>query len=265
MRAIKIKHASRPKVSNTNFKEYSQYYNLFYQDKDYLAESEYILKQIKMFTKIRASSLLDLGSGIGTHGKLIAKQGFKVTGIELSPEMVTEANKVAHKGFHSLVGDIRSFDFKQIFDVITALFHVVSYLNTNSDLDKMFSSVTNHLEKNGLFIFDAWYSPAVFAMRPDVRVKRLKSGNLEITRIAEPEEIPNENLVKVNYTIFVKDLDKGYSKDFSEVHPMRHYSLPEILFFANKHGFEMIHSEEFLTGNSPSEKTWGVVFVLRKK
>jgi len=252
-------------VSNTNFKEYCQYYNLLYQDKDYLAESEYILKQIKMFTKIRASSLLDLGSGIGTHGKLIAKQGFKVTGIELSPEMVAEANKVAHKGFHSIVGDIRSFDFKQKFDVITALFHVVSYLNTNSDLDKMFYSVTNHLDKDGLFIFDAWYSPAVFAMRPEVRVKRVKNENLEITRIAEPEEIPNKNLVKVNYTIFVKELDKGLSKDFSEVHPLRHYSLPEILFFADKHGFEMIHSEEFLTGNSPSEKTWGVVFVLRKK
>lgn len=45
---------------------------------------------------------------------------------------------------------------------------------------------------------------------------------------------------------------------------MRHFSYNEILFLAQISGFELIKSEEFLTGNYSSPKTCGVCFVLKK-
>ena len=51
---------------------------------------------------------------------------------------------------------------------------------------------------------------------------------------------------------------------FQEVHPMRHFSLPELDMISNDHGFKYIKSEEFLTGNQASENTWGLCMVLRK-
>ena len=265
MPAIKIRPALRQTMDKINFSEYGKYYNLFYNEKDYLQEAGYILKLIRNFASTENSSLLDLGSGTGKHGRLFADHGFSVVGVERSPDMVGEAEKLFNNSFKSIVGDIRSFKFDQKFDVATALFHVVSYLTTNPDLDDMFKSVANHLNKNGLFIFDTWYSPAVFSMRPSIRVKTIKKDNVEIKRIAEPEEIPHKNIVNVNYTIFVKNINTGISRDFKELHPMRHFSTPEIYQFAEKHDFDLVHSEEFLTGNAPSDRTWGVVFVMRKK
>ena len=83
-------------------------------------------------------------------------------------------------------------------------------------------------------------------------------------RIAEPITRINENIVDVMYTIVVKDKITDKWEEFTEVHSMRHFSIPEISFLAEHTGFEVIKAEEFLTGAAPSENTWGVNFILRK-
>ena len=96
-----------------------------------------------------------------------------------------------------------------------------------------------------MFVFDFWYSPAVLYQRPSVRIKKIVDNQVEITRLAEPINYPNENRVNVNYTIYVKDLKTDQIQTFNEVHPMRHLSLPEIDILADFHGFERIKAEEF--------------------
>ena len=95
-------------------------------------------------------------------------------------------------------------------------------------------------------------------------IKKVVDNQVEITRLAEPVNYPNENRVNVNYTIFVKDLKTDKIQTFNEVHSMRHFSLLEIDMIADAYGFERIRAEEFLTKNLPSEETWGVCVILRK-
>jgi hypothetical protein len=45
---------------------------------------------------------------------------------------------------------------------------------------------------------------------------------------------------------------------------MRHFSIPEIRILADMNEFELVETKEFLTAAEPSEKTWGICFVLRK-
>ena len=59
-------------------------------------------------------------------------------------------------------------------------------------------------------------------------------------------------------------LPYGYSK-FKELHPMRYFFLPEMELFASKTGFEILSAEEWLTGESPSDNTWGTCIILQKK
>ena len=88
---------------------------------------------------------------------------------------------------------------------------------------------------------------------------------LAILRIAEPTIVPNENRVDVHYTVFARDVVTGESSTFTETHPMRHLSIPEMDTLATLCGFEKIAAEAFLRGAAPGENTWGVCFVLRKK
>lgn len=246
---------------NQVFDAYSSYYDLFYHDKDYIAEVDYIDKLLTRYGN-KVHEILEFGSGTGIHGKLLAQSGYKVTGIELSQQMVDRAEEI--KGFSCRQGDIRNVNLGRTFDAVISLFHVMSYQVTNLDIQAALSNAAAHLLSGGLFVFDFWYSPAVYAQKPKVRVKRMENDRLKIIRIAEPVIYPNENRIDVHYTIHVQETSSKKCEVLEEVHPMRHFSLPEIDLLAAATGFERIGVEEFLSGESPSESTWGVCVILRK-
>lgn len=248
-------------MSEKVFNAYSRYYDLLYRDKDYPGEAAYIHSLLTRYA-IPKGDLLEFGSGTGKHGCLLAAQDYTVHGIERSIDMVAVAE--AAPGFTCQQGDIASTNMGRTYDAVLSLFHVISYQTSNAQLQAVFANAAAHLNHGGLFIFDFWYSPAVYAQKPVVRVKRMADDQLEITRIAEPVIYPNENRVDVNYTIYSRDLGTGGVQTLQETHPMRHFSLPEIDIMADVHGFERIAAEEFLTGNDPSESSWGVCVILKK-
>jgi SAM-dependent methyltransferase len=243
------------------FNAYSRYYDLLYGDKNYAGEVAYIQKLLTQYG-IPKGDLLEFGSGTGKHGRLLAAQGYSVHGIELSAEMVAQAESAY--GFTCQQGDIASTCMSRHFDAVLSLFHVISYQTRNEQLQAVFANAAAHLNLGGLFIFDFWYSPAVYAQKPVVRVKRMSDQQVEITRIAEPLIYPNENRVDVNYTINSRDLVTGEVHTLQETHSMRHFSLPEIDILAGVHGFETLAAEEFLTGDNPSESTWGTCVILKR-
>lgn len=248
----------------SNFKLYSQYYDLLYKDKDYVSEAEYVIKLAQKH-KTNCTKFLELGCGTGNHAAILCKKGFEVVGLERSAEMVNLALQKNITNFKPSVADITNFSLNEKFDVALSLFHVISYLTTNDELLKCLNTVNEHLNENGVFIFDVWYSPAVYIQKPETRVKRISNNNIAVTRIAESTMHYQKNVVDVNYSIFIQDKETTKSEIHQELHPMRHFSIPEIELLALQTNFKLIHTEEFGTGNSPNENTWGVCFVLRKK
>lgn len=255
-------------MNHSVFIEYARYYDLLYRDKDYAAEADYIEGLIKK-NNPPAKSVLELGSGTGTHAKLLAEKGFTVHGIERSPEMYARSVEFA-KGMKDKadrlafsMGDIREIRLGVSFDVIIALFHVISYQTTNEDVVAAFKTAREHLNPSGTFIFDVWYGPAVLSNLPEVRVKRIEDEHIKITRIAEPVLHPNENLVDVNYHVFVRDMHTKEVKEIRETHVMRYFFKPEIELIADQAGFDVIHAEEWLSGKSVGSDTWGACFCLK--
>lgn len=243
-----------------NFNIYSKYYNLLYGDKNYKAEASYVINCLKTFAP-NAKTILEFGSGTGGHGLLLQKKGFNVFGLDRSPQMVEEAKK---RGLPCQVADITNFKLKEKYDVVLSLFHVISYLTSNEELIAAFLSAHKHLNKNGVFLFDVWYSPAVYEQRALPRIKKIQNKEIAITRMAQPLMDQDNNIIEVKYNIFAKDLDTGETTEIFENHPMRHFSIPEIKLLAKLTGFEIVKVEEFLTKNKPSNKTWGVCFILKK-
>ena len=248
-------------MANNVFNSYSRYYDLLYKDKDYMGETAYVQSLLTRYG-VHKGDLLEFGSGTGKHGCLLASQGHTVHGIELSADMIARAERSAD--FTCQVGDITRVATGRHYDAVLSLFHVMSYLTQNEQLQAVFANAAVHLNTGGLFIFDFWYSPAVYAQKPSIRIKRMADEQVEITRISEPNVHPNENRVDVNYTILECNKTSGHVQTIQEQHPMRHFSLPEIDLLSAMAGFKRLVAEEFLTGQSPSEATWGVCVVLQK-
>jgi SAM-dependent methyltransferase len=252
------------------FNAYSHYYDLLYQDKDYIGESQYIHRLLREWAP-NAKGILELGCGTGRHGELLCKLGYDVTGVEASEEMLSKAKERSLRvniedggSFDVLHGDARRIQLGRKFDSILSLFHVVSYQCNNRDVGDLFCRVSEHLSEGGIFLFDVWYGPAVLATQPAVRVKRMSSDLYNIIRIAEPRLDTAENTVDVQYTVMIQSKEGEQLPEIHETHKMRYFFQPELSLIAAIHGLEIIHTEEWLTAGKPSSDTWGVLFVARK-
>ena len=177
----------------TNFKEYSAFYDLLYRDKDYVAEADYVAAIVRSIVP-NARSILELGSGTGRHGRLLAAIGFDVHGIERSPEMVSLAQStrdLASSGdagaFTCEVGDICEINLGRTFDAVISLFHVISYQTSNDSLLAAFRVAAQHLAPGGVFVFDVWHGPAVLSQTPSRRIKEVADEHHRVKRTASPE------------------------------------------------------------------------------
>jgi len=246
---------------DTNFNLYSDYYDLLYLDKNYREEVDYVFANIPTKNEIK---ILELGCGSGGHAEFFAENGNIIFGIDLSEGMITKALEKKIDNFYPSIGNIVDFTLDKKFNVATSMFHVISYLNHNDDLLKCFKKVYNHLEMNGLFIFDYWYGPAVLSQRPETRIKNFESDNVKITRIANSELLVEKNIVNVNFNIQVMSKLRNEKQEFNELHSMRYYTIPEIELIAAQTGFELLKTEELVTKNAPSVDTWAVCSILKK-
>lgn len=246
------------------FNNYAKYYNLLYKDKEYGVEVNHVHNLIELFSKQPAKNILDIGCGTGTHAGYLANTGYKITGIDLSIEMVNQAiaREIPDASFY--VGDATDFKLDNEFDVITSLFHVFSYQTSNKSAEAMIKNACNHLKNNGLFIFDFWYGPAVLSEKPTVKIKRLEDDEIKVTRIAEPILKVNDNIVDVNFELMIYDKVRNLTETINEVHPMRYFFKPEIELFMAKMNMGLIYFKEWLTGQTPSDTTWSVCCVAIK-
>ncbi len=251
------------------FDNYAHYYDLLYRDKDYPKEAQFVHRLIQTYAP-DARDILDLGCGTGTHAVLLAKEGYQIQGVDFSQEMLDRAgDRLLHlppdlaSKLKFTQGDIRDFKLSQTFDVVLSLFHVISYQTTNEDLQAAFANIKEHLKPGGILIFDIWYGPAVLSDRPTVRVKRLSDEAIEVTRIAEPVMYPNENLVDVNYQVFIKDQSSSAVAELRETHRMRYLFKPEITLFLAESGLKILDCAEWMSRHPPAFNTWGVYFVAQ--
>jgi SAM-dependent methyltransferase len=250
------------------FGNYARYYDLLYRDKDYLGESQFIHRLIRAHSP-NARNILELGCGTGNHAVLLEKEGYQIHGVDYSEEMLQKADSRLSQLSPDLAsrlkftqGDIRQVRLNQAFDVVISLFHVICYQTTNEDLLAAFATVKEHLKPGGVFIFDVWYGPTVLSDRPTVRVKRLEDEAISVTRIAEPVMYVNENLVDVNYHVFIRDKISNVVEEIQEIHRMRYLFKPELELFLAQSGLKVIDCREWMSDRAIGSETWGVYFIV---
>ena len=251
------------------FDAYSRYYDLLYQDKDYEAETNYIVTLIKSFSK-NVGSILELGSGTGLHACLLAKKGFQVTGVDQSQTMLDRAEERKNNLHKTLAdkiafykGDIRSYKNERKFDAVISLFHVMSYMETDIDLGKAMQTAKHHLKKDGLFIFDCWYGPGVLNDKPVSRTKNFEGEYILVKRTSIPEMFPEKNLVDVNFEINILDKKNNEETVLKESHRMRYLFIEELHKLTKENGLKIIHEEEWMTRNALTNTSWNACFICR--
>lgn len=251
------------------FDDYAQYYDMFYDDKDYAGEAAFVQNIIVRHSP-SSRNILDLGCGSARHAVEMAKLGYGVTGVDISPQMIALASarrdglppELRHR-IELVSGDATGYRPADRYAVITSLFHVANYQTSDSALRGLFETAQFAVAQDGLFIFDFWYGPAVLAQGPEVRSKLVERSELRVTRLGEPTVDTNSNLVTVKYTLTIDNLRNNRTDKVQEVHRMRYLFLPEIEAFTAAAGFELVECGEWLTRRPLSPASWSGYAVVR--
>jgi SAM-dependent methyltransferase len=243
------------------FDFYAAYYDLIYRDKDYAAESDYVLALLREAAP-QPRFVLELGCGTGGHAVEFAKRGLDVVGIDLSAPMVqlAEARRLASGPLADRMrfqtGDIRHYRERRRFDAVVSLFHVMSYQTTNADLLAALATARAHLGVGGLFLFDCWYGPAVLSDRPRELTKQVFDSRIEIERHTCSTMHVNDNCVNVHFDITITARESGACEHMAEDHRMRYLFLPELVQYLAWSGFVLRDARSWMSDKALDDRSW---------
>jgi len=109
----------------------------------------------KYSRKVR--TILDIACGNGRFSIPLAKLGYKVTGIDLTKELIEEAKnrtKTKKVNIDFRIEDMTKFKFNKKFDAILVGFDSILEVKTKAEILKTLKNFYYHLNKNGVLIFD---------------------------------------------------------------------------------------------------------------
>ena len=216
-------------------KDYSLLYDVIYSKKNYKAETNLISQIIKKFHSPNVN-ILDIGCGTGEHTLELLKKGYKVTGIDLSNEMLKIAKKklLSNKLFSNNLFNLNAYNVNKLdvkFNVILMMFNVIGYLK---DVQFFFEKLKDCLEPNALIFFDYWSEKAVKKNPPKTTKKDFLLKEFKATRISKGKIIKN----KVKVDLILNIIKQNKTKSFDETHNVGFYDIRSLVKTIQKFGYK---------------------------
>ncbi|MDQ0158689.1 class I SAM-dependent DNA methyltransferase [Alkalibacillus salilacus] len=171
--------------------------------------------------------LLDLGCGTGTLTLSMTHLFDEIVGVDQSKTMIDvakEKTQYADQKVAWIESDIRELRLEQSYDIITSYCDVVNYLTDYTSLEQMFDTVYQHLNPNGLFIFDSHSSSYVEGLIDAEMFTEIRE-DLSYVWLCEAGEQPGE--ITHDLTFFVEE-SNGLYRRFDETHTQRVFAVNEV-------------------------------------
>jgi SAM-dependent methyltransferase len=242
--------------------KHAECYDLFYQDKPYHEEAQYASALIRARFPA-AKTILDLGCGTGLRCLELARQGYKVSGIDQSASMLdaaarhlAAAHDISPAAVEFQVGDITTFRAPSKYDAVISLFHVFSYLTTEEELKQAIECSFANLNPGGVFLFDYWHGPGVMKDPPAIRTKVAEASSLKVRRTTAPQHLPSQHLVKLTVSLQVTDKDDGAIYDSEESYKLRYWFPAELEEALRNAGLKEIQHYAWMTASAPQPEVW---------
>ncbi len=242
--------------SNPPFTVIAPYYDTLMDDVEYDKWVEY-LRHILKDLGLKPKRILDLACGTGTISLKLARCGYSVTGVDLSKSMIEIARKKGEgKGVRFLVGDMRTINLGERFDVVICLFDSLNNLLTEKELQETFQRVYEHLEDRGVFLFDMNTIYCLAYYWDDRSRVRENKGITSIWRTSYDQKL---HISRLDISIYVPQ--GNLYKRLDETHYERAYPIEVIDRLLKRAGFSKRYFFDHLTFRKPKSTTlrWMVV------
>lgn len=133
------------------------YFDLYAEEDTRLAVKQ-VDDLLKLLDVPPGASILDVCCGYGRHAIPLAGRGFRVTGIDLAQQQITEANtRAAQAGVEAafILGNAREMSFAEPFDVSISVFVSFGFDDDEDNLE-LLRRISQATAPGGLLLMDLW-------------------------------------------------------------------------------------------------------------
>ena len=223
--------------------------------------------------------ILELGCGTGRVALALAKEGFRVTGLDLSQQMLDIFQNKLTKELHEtpelsnrikiMHGSMSEFSIECKFALITAPFRAFQAVTAQKDIEGTLSCVREHLTDEGVFIVnvfrpyaepldESWCQPEVFLDEitdepSGIRVKRYECR----------ERIDPANQIIYPYLAYNVTYPGGRTERLVEPLQMKYYYSHQLRAEIEKAGLEVV--DEFSWYDKSPTVGREIILVCKKK
>lgn len=214
--------------------------------------------------EINGNHLLDLACGTGELSVRLASSGYNITGVDLSSDMLTVAQKKAEsKGFKIDFFQQNMADLELVdqYDIIGIFCDSLNYLQTEEEVQQTFANVHRYLKTDGLFIFDVH---SIYKMQHIFIDQTFTFDQDDICYIWNCFEGEYPNSVDHELTFFVEDNSGKYDR-YDENHTQRTFPVDTYQEWLSEAGFELLETYGDFTNLPHDSESERIFFLLRKK
>lgn len=241
--------------SDDVYRKFSRYYEELTYDMPYPLWLDIIHSY-----KNGRNSVLDIGCGTGTLTRQLDFN--EIQAFDLSPAMIEKAEEYSAESINYFTDDMRTFHLSDKFDVIIATVDVLNYAADEQDLMQIFEQVKNHLNNNGVFIFDIH---SVFKMEQDFNDMTYSDETEHITYIWDCIKGEASHSVIHDMKFFIKEDHAGLYRRFDETHHQKTYSHEDMLGMIDDSGLSLDMAFSDFDMNNPVTEICERVFYVIKK
>jgi ubiquinone/menaquinone biosynthesis C-methylase UbiE len=218
---------------------------------------------------MKPSTIVDLGCGTGNLTIPLALEGYQLTGIDLSEDMLAVAEQKMGENKSQLRGgaiqwvqqDLREWDLGEQVDVALSICDSLNYLLEEEDIVDAFRQTFKGLKPGGLFLFDV-HTPEQLYAYADSQPFFLNEDDVAYIWTSELDD--ERVQIEHELTIFVKDSGKDTFRRIDETHLQRAYSLQWLKEMLLAVGFTEVHMAADFTWEQPTTMTERAFFIAKK-
>jgi len=245
---------------STSYVQLAQVYDRFMADAPYDLWIQYAKSEWDYY-QLTPEKVLDLACGTGNISIRLAKEGYQVTGIDLSDDMLAMTQDKAQQAGLRLSlyqQDMREFISPEPMDSIVCFCDSLNYVTESEGIVQTFEQVYQALKAGGVFLFD------VHSLYKIKEVFADQSFNWTGEDLAYLWDCQSEEDDQVSHylTFFIKE--GPLYRRFDESHLQRGYGTEQIKNWLEKIGFVNIKIQADFMNSSPHEKSERLFFSCQK-
>lgn len=232
------------------------YDRLMHEDVDYDKWCDYIENQLHLHG-CEPETICELACGTGSMTVRLEKRGYRMTGVDISADMVAEARrKTRHAEY--VVENMARFTPSEKYDAYICMIDGLNYLIAPGLLLRTFKNVKEHLKSGGVFMFDV---SSRHKLRDIIGDETFIHSEQDVFYSWQNRYIEKYNLSDMLLNFFV--LRGTRYERFEERHLQRGHSVAELRKLLADAGFEKTEVYDELSFEPPSENSERIVFVCK--